>query len=125
MKMVEKEVSSAKVVVGKVNVPQFDSIEEAVTTLTADAVLKLINTQHLTNEANKLRAGFNKVLSKSRARDIVIEKLMNGEYADDAGYNAAKGDKARMAAWRDAEIEKLIEESKKALPTAPDEEEEA
>jgi hypothetical protein len=56
MKMQKEPVTSKSQVVGYAEFEQFDTVAEAVAKLGEEQTLKLINTQHGTNEKNRIRA---------------------------------------------------------------------
>lgn len=104
MKLVEREVKSASVVVATVQVPVYDTLEEAVEKEGKDTVLSLFNTQNATNQCNNARASV-AAPSKGKIKDTIIQEIMDGKFLEDPEFQAAKGDVVRQRAW----VEKLVE----------------
>ena len=114
-------------VVGQAPYYKFDNTAEADATLGAATVLNLINTQHRTNEMNKVRAAATSGPSKADLDQAVLTYL--SEHSDE--LQACAGDGAKVANLM-AEIRSRIEQEQAqtraallaAAPTASEDEDE-
>jgi hypothetical protein len=119
MKTVEREVKSARSVVAKVETPVYDTLQEAIDKEGEKKVLELFNTQNGTNIMNAARAAATSVPTKAKIKSEIIQDLVDGKLAADAGFNEAKGDPTRLQAWTEAEVERRLAEYKAKLPSPP------
>lgn len=111
MKLVEREVKSASVVVATVQVPVYDTLEEAIEKEGKDTVLSLFNTQNATNQCNNARAAV-AAPSKPKIKDALIQEIMDGKFNEDPEFLAAKGDIVRQRSWVEKMVETRIAEHK-------------
>jgi len=90
MHIMEKEVRSASKVVGIAKAQQWDSVQEAVAEKGEEFILALVNSQHLTNICNQVRAAaVGKPSTMDLAATAVDELIREGEIERLAGDTAA------------------------------------
>lgn len=127
MKMHSAEVKSESKVVATVDVPEFETLSEAVTALSEATCLGLINTQNATNIKNVARASFNTKPSKKKILSAIIG---SGDYISDPLFIAASQEPdaaartVRVSAYFDARVDAEYKkiESVKADSTTPEDE---
>ncbi len=108
MKQGQSDVKSKGKVVGTANYNIYDTLQEAVETITEVACLELINTQTKTNSLNAVREGATERVGKKMLTAKALAAITPEEWGQLAG------DAARIQQAIDAKIVELEEELKAA-----------
>jgi hypothetical protein len=115
-------VKSQRKVVGQATYPQFDTVEEAISELTSDEILKLVNAQVKTNEMNRIRASVTGTVSKTQLREMAIARVTPDEFA------SAHGDREKMHSLllaKEAEIKAELAQAREEAGVEDDDDVEA
>ena len=110
MKMEMSEVKSGGKVVGTVESPRYDTIDEAVLAQGAETVLERFNRQTQTDIRDKFRSKFNRPTSTTALRSEITMWLMSPEGREalsDIQTKVVAGNKSAFDDYVDERVEKL------------------
>lgn len=104
---VSSTIDGKRTPIGEATYYEFESIEDAVNILGQETVLELVNTQHKTNEMNKVRAEFTAGPSKAVLENEAMIILTTTRLAD---LQACAGDGAKIMALKEKIVNELKEQ---------------